>query len=139
MPAKREISLSCLACFSVADKIILNYAQLFIFLIVCLVTNADKHKNIFRHFPHSVHSYLYLDHIVRHSHFLSEFINVVLSIWIVPQVICLKHPLLVVSSLEPTNHRVWVSFFWYILVGPFIVLGLIYIKRSLFWGIFIVS
>ena len=104
-----------------------------ILFVITFIADANEHKYIFRCLPHCVHCNLLFGHVVLNSHLLRESVNIILSVWIISQIISFKHPLLVVSGFEPTNHWVWVTFFRDVFVSPFIVFGFINIKWFIIW------
>lgn len=128
MPSKTEFCLSNSSCLCITNVVVLNYVQLFIFLIVTFVTNANKHKSVFGSLPHCIHSNLLFGHVVLNSHLLRESIDIILSIWIISNIISFEHPFLIVSGFEPTNHWVGITFFWDVFVSPFIIFSLINIE-----------
>jgi hypothetical protein len=140
MPSETEFRLSDSSFLGIANVVVLNYVQLFIFFVVTFVANADKHENVFGGFPHCVHGDLLFCHVVLNSHLLRESVNIVLSVGVISKIISLEHPLLIVPSFKPANHWVWVTFFGDVLMSPFIILCLIdiewFIIRS--WRVIII-
>lgn len=128
MPPEREISLPYYSCLGVADIVVLYNTQLLVLLFVSFVADADKHEAVLGGFPERVQGQLDLGHVVGLAYFLREFVDVQFAFGVISHVVSLELPLLVVSRLEPSDHRVLVGSPHLVLVGPLVVLRFIHVN-----------
>lgn len=104
VPAERELSLSNSASFCLADVIVLYHSELFIYLILSFVANANKHETILSALPESIEGHLDFGHVVRNADLLGKLVNGELALGVVPHIIGLELPFVIVPGLEPCYH-----------------------------------
>ncbi len=129
VPAKAELSLTDCPRFGLANIIVLNDIELLVNMLFALVADTYEHEDIFSAFPHGVECDLGFGHVVGDTNLLWKLILHDLALGVIPDLISLELPLIIMSRLEPRNHRVLVSFFYLMLIRPLVVLGLVNAER----------
>jgi hypothetical protein len=91
-------------------------------MILSLVANADHHKNVSGSFPHGVECTLDVVYTVWDADFLFYLVFLVsdnlFGVFVSSQIISFEVPFVIVSGLEPGNHRVIVGLLDNVLVSP---------------------
>lgn len=101
-------------------------------MILSLVADTDQHETVLGALPKSVEGHFHFGHVVRNTNLLWKLVNGELAFRIVSHVISFELPFVIVSGLEPSDHRVLVGFFNLMLVRPLVIFGFIHIKRLAF-------
>lgn len=129
VPAKAELCLTDSARFCLADIVVLDHVELLVGLLLPLVTDTYEHENVLSALPHGVEGDLDFGHVVRNSDLLGKFVVREFAFGVIRYLISLELPLIIMSRLEPRDHRVLVGFLYLVLIRPFIVFGLVNTKR----------
>ena len=113
-----EFSLSDNASSCVADEVVINNSSR---SFLSFIGNANEAKFSLFRLPHSIDRDLSFSHSIWNSDFILEFIDVKFAGWIISEVISSELKLVIMASLEPTDHGVIISFSSHVFISPFVV------------------
>ncbi len=116
-----ELGLSDNFSLDVKNVVVLNDAKLLVLMLFSLVADTDEHEAVLGSFPQGVKCALDISEAIWNADLLFDCVGLVtdgLSLFIGPQIISSEVPLLVMSGLEPCDHRVMVGLLYDIFISP---------------------